>query len=243
MSGSGDFPTIFELSVPGRRAWSLPEVRAEGPDASIPQEHRRRKPPALPEVSELDLVRHYTRLSHRNWSIDTGAYPLGSCSMKYNPKVAEEVAALPGWQGLHPLAEEEFVQGALQLLGELERALCAATGMARLTFQPAAGAQGELTGLLIMRAWRARNGDVRKRVIVPDSAHGTNPASVTLAGWQAQEVRSDARGLVDFDALQEVLDEDVAGLMLTNPNTLGLFERDIEKIAQAVHDVGGLLYY
>lgn len=242
MSAPSDFPTIFELSKPGRRAWSLPEA-GEAPDTLIPDEHRRLEPPSLPEVSELDLVRHYTRLSHRNWSIDTGAYPLGSCSMKYNPKVGEEVAGLPGWQQLHPLADEEFVQGAMQLLGELERALCAATGMARLTFQPAAGAQGELTGLLIMRAWHAKKGDIRKRVIVPDSAHGTNPASVTLAGWQAQEVRSDDRGLVDFDALQEVLDEDVAGLMLTNPNTLGLFERDIEKIAQAVHGVGGLLYY
>ncbi len=243
MSDSGDFPTIFELSKPGRRAWSLPEATVGGEGQLIPDEHRRREPPRLPEVSELDLVRHYTRLSHRNWSIDTGAYPLGSCTMKYNPKVAEEVAGHPGWQGLHPLADDDLVQGALGLLGELERALCAATGMARLTFQPAAGAQGELTGLLIMRAWHARKGDVRKRVIVPDSAHGTNPASVTLAGWQAQEVPSDARGLVDFDALQEVLDDDVAGLMLTNPNTLGLFERDIEKIAQAVHDVGGLLYY
>ncbi|MDQ3531876.1 MAG: aminomethyl-transferring glycine dehydrogenase subunit GcvPB [Actinomycetota bacterium] len=242
MSALPDFPTIFELSKPGRRAWSLPEA-PEGSDIPIPDEHRRLEPPRLPEVSELDLVRHYTRLSHRNWSIDTGAYPLGSCSMKYNPKVAEEVAGHPGWQGLHPLADDELVQGALRLLGELERALCAATGMAHLTFQPAAGAQGELTGLLIMRAWHAKKGDVRKRVIVPDSAHGTNPASVTLAGWKAQEVRSDARGLVDFDALQEVLDTDVAGLMLTNPNTLGLFERDIEKIAQAVHEVGGLLYY
>jgi len=242
VSGPGNFPTIFELSKPGRRAWSLPEAQ-EGSDTLIPDEHRRTEPPRLPEVSELDLVRHYTRLSHRNWSIDTGAYPLGSCSMKYNPKVAEEVAGVPGWQDLHPLADDELVQGALQLLGELESALCAATGMARLTFQPAAGAQGELTGLLIMRAWHAKKGDVRKRVIVPDSAHGTNPASVTLAGWKAQEVRSDARGLVDFDALKEVLDTDVAGLMLTNPNTLGLFERDIEKIAQAVHEVGGLLYY
>jgi glycine dehydrogenase subunit 2 len=163
--------------------------------------------------------------------------------MKYNPKVAEDAAALPGFASLHPHADDDVVQGALELLGNLERALCRATGMARLTFQPAAGAQGELTGLLIMRAWHARQGDVRKRVIIPDSAHGTNPASVTLAGYEAQEVPSDERGLVDLEALKSELDEDVAGLMLTNPNTLGLFERDIQKIQTAVHEVGGLSYY
>jgi glycine dehydrogenase subunit 2 len=182
-------------------------------------------------------------LSQRNWAIDVGAYPLGSCTMKYNPKVAEEAAALPGFARLHPLADEVVVQGALELLGTLERALCAATGMARLTFQPAAGAQGELTGLLIMRAHHRYNGDVRRRVIIPDSAHGTNPASVTLAGYQAEEVRSDDRGLVDLGALESALADDVAGLMLTNPNTLGLFERDIQKIAAMVHEAGGLLYY
>lgn len=163
--------------------------------------------------------------------------------MKYNPKVAEEVAALPGFSALHPMADDELVQGALELLGLLQHALCEATGMAGLTFQPAAGAQGELTGLLIMRAFHASNGDERKRVVIPDSAHGTNPASVTLAGYRAQEVRSDERGLVDVRALEAVLDDDVAGLMLTNPNTLGLFERDIQEIAAAVHAVGGLLYY
>jgi glycine dehydrogenase subunit 2 len=163
--------------------------------------------------------------------------------MKYNPKAAEDAAGLAEWQGLHPFAEDEGAEGALELLGELERALCEATGMAKLTFQPAAGAQGELTGLLMMRAFHASNGDARQRVVIPDSAHGTNPASVTLAGYKAQEVPSDERGLVDIDALEAVLDDDVAGLMLTNPNTLGLFERDIERIAAAVHRVGGLLYY
>jgi glycine dehydrogenase subunit 2 len=197
----------------------------------------------LPEVSERDLVRHYTRLSQKNWAIDVGAYPLGSCTMKYNPKVSEDAAALPGFARLHPFTPDDLAQGALQLLGELGRALCGATGMSWLTFQPAAGAQGELTGLLIMRAWHTAQGDTRKRVIIPDSAHGTNPASVTLAGYQAQEVASDERGLVDLDALAAALDDDVAGLMLTNPNTLGLFERDIEKIAAMVHEVGGLLYY
>jgi glycine dehydrogenase subunit 2 len=243
--GEDDIPLIFELSRPGRRAWSLPDADGGGPDVDdlIPEHHRRARPPALPEVSELDLVRHYTRLSQRNWAIDVGAYPLGSCTMKYNPKVAEDAAALPGFSRLHPLAEDDLVQGALELLGTLERALCEATGMARLTFQPAAGAQGELTGLLIMRAFHEARGEARERVIIPDSAHGTNPASVTLAGYRAEEVRSDERGLVDVDALKAALNEDVAGLMLTNPNTLGLFERDIQEIATAVHESGGLLYY
>jgi glycine dehydrogenase subunit 2 len=241
----GPFPLIFERSRSGRRAWSLPEVDMEAPelDAIIPSEHRRSEPPALPEVSELDLVRHYTRLSQRNWAIDVGAYPLGSCSMKYNPKLAEEAARLPGFAALHPFAPDEHAQGALELLGTLERALCEATGMARLTFQPAAGAQGELTGLLMMRAFHESRGDRRAKVIIPDSAHGTNPASVSLAGYRAEEVRSDARGLVDLEALKSALDEETAGLMLTNPNTLGLFERDIKEIAAAVHAVGGLLYY
>ena len=239
------FPLVFELSQPGRRAWSLPAADEDAPavDELIPETFRRRQPPDLPEVSERDLVRHYTRLSQRNWAIDVGAYPLGSCTMKYNPKVAEEAAALPGFAALHPFADEDLTQGPLELLGTLERALCEATGMARLTFQPAAGAQGELTGLLIMRAFHTRNGDARRKVIIPDSAHGTNPASVTLAGYEAVEVPSDERGLVDLDALKAALDDSVAGLMLTNPNTLGLFERDIERIAAAMHKVGALLYY
>jgi glycine dehydrogenase subunit 2 len=240
--GEDRFPLIFELSRPDRRAWSLPGAGTEAAEL-IPERYRRRAPPRLPEVSERDLVRHYTRLSQRNWAIDVGAYPLGSCTMKYNPKVAEDAAAMPGFARLHPFAPDEYVQGALELLGRLEQALCAATGMARLTFQPAAGAQGELTGLLIMRAFHRSQGAVRRRVIIPDSAHGTNPASVTLAGYQTQEVRSDDRGLVDLGALAAALDDDVAGLMLTNPNTLGLFERDIVEIARLVHEAGGLLYY
>jgi glycine dehydrogenase subunit 2 len=242
-AGDG-FPLIFEVSRPGRRAWSLPGA-GDGPglEELIPAEHRRARPPGLPEVGELDLVRHFTRLSQRNWAIDVGPYPLGSCTMKYNPKVAEQAAAHPGFSTLHPFAEDDDAQGALELLGTLERALCEATGMARLTFQPAAGAQGELTGLLIMRAFHTAQGDPRRRVIIPDSAHGTNPASVTLAGYEVEEVPSDERGLVDLDALKSVVSEDVAGLMLTNPNTLGLFERDIEGIAATMHEVGGLLYY
>jgi len=241
----GAFPLIFELSRPGRRAWSLPEVKVDAPELEelIPEHFQRTTALDLPEISERDLVRHYTRLSQRNWAIDVGAYPLGSCSMKYNPKVAEEVAAMPGFASLHPMADDDLVQGALELLGVLQEALCNATGMKAITLQPAAGAQGELTGLLIMRAFHEANGDARKRVIIPDSAHGTNPASVSLAGYQAVEVPSDGRGLVDVDALLETLDEEIAGLMLTNPNTLGLFERDILRIARAVHDVGGLLYY
>lgn len=239
------FPLVFESSRQGRRAWSLPEAGSDTPplDEIIPEEHRRKNAPDLPEISERDIVKHYTRLSQRNWAIDVGAYPLGSCTMKYNPKVSEDAAAMPGFASLHPHADESLVQGALELLGVLGKALCAATGMAQLTFQPAAGAQGELTGLLIMRAFHAAHGEDRKRVIIPDSAHGTNPASVSLAGFVAEEVPSDERGLVDIDALESALDDDVAGLMLTNPNTLGLFERDIKRIAAAVHKVGGLLYY
>jgi glycine dehydrogenase subunit 2 len=239
------FPLVFELSRDGRRAWSLPDVELDAPPIEdlIPEGQLRSRPPALPEVSERDLVRHYTRLSQRNWAIDVGAYPLGSCTMKYNPKVSEDIAALPGFSTLHPMADDDLCEGALELLGTLERALCEATGMARLTFQPAAGAQGELTGLLIMRAFHTANGEARRKVIIPDSAHGTNPASVTLAGYEALEVPSDDRGLVDLDALESVLDESVAGLMLTNPNTLGLFERDIKEIAAAMHRIGGLLYY
>jgi glycine dehydrogenase subunit 2 len=200
-------------------------------------------PPRLPEVSELDLVRHYTRLSQQNWAIDVGVYPLGSCTMKYNPKINEETAALPGFRNLHPWQPESHVQGALALLWEMERALAELTGMARVTFQPAAGAQGELTGLLIMRAFHSAAGDPRRVVLIPDSAHGTNPASVALAGYEVRQVPSDHRGLVDLEALRGALDDSIAGLMLTNPNTLGLFEADIQQIAAAVHSVGGLLYF
>ncbi|MDP9225696.1 MAG: aminomethyl-transferring glycine dehydrogenase subunit GcvPB, partial [Actinomycetota bacterium] len=239
------FPLIFELSRPGRRAWSLPEAEVDAPELEdlIPAEQRRAHPARLPEVSERDLVRHFTRLSQRNWAIDVGPYPLGSCTMKYNPRVAEDAAALPGFSLLHPLCDDDLVQGALEMLGLLERALCEATGMAGLTFQPAAGAQGEMTGLLMMRAFHRSRGEERTRVIIPDSAHGTNPASVALAGFRAQEVPSNREGLVDLEALRDVLDTDVAGLMLTNPNTLGLFEREIEQIAAALHKVGALLYY
>ncbi len=198
---------------------------------------------ALAEVSERDLVGHFTRLSHRQFSVDLGAYPLGSCTMKYNPKMCDQVAAMPGLSGVHPGAPAHLVQGWLEIFVELEAALCEITGMAAATLQPAAGAAGELTGLLLMRAYHAARGEERHRIIIPDSAHGTNPASVTLGGYETVTVPSDDRGCVDLDALVRVLDTDVAGIMLTNPNTLGLFEEDIEAIAAAVHKVGGLLYY
>ncbi len=235
---------VFERSRPGRRAGRMPALDVPAaPDDAIPDAIRRKNAPLLPEVSENELVRHYTRLSQRNWGIDTGFYPLGSCSMKYNPKLAEDAAAMAGFRRLHPLQPESQTQGALQMLVELERTLCAITGMAGVTFQPAAGAHGELTGLLIMRAFHEHNGQRRKRVIIPDSAHGTNPASVTLAGYETQEVPSDARGLVDIEALERMVGDDVAGFMITNPNTLGLFEENIERVAAAIHSVGGLLYY
>src|ERR1035437_3115370 len=238
-------PTLFELSHPGRRAWSfrttgIPELDIED---LLPREHVRSEPVPLAEVSERDLVAHFTRLSHRQFSVDLGAYPLGSCTMKYNPKVCDAVAALPGLAEVHPAAPASLTQGWLALMVEVEETLCEITGMAAATLQPAAGASGELTGLLLMRAWHQAQGAPRHKVIIPDSAHGTNPASVTLGGYEVVTVPSDARGCVDMEALASVLDEDVAGIMLTNPNTLGLFEEDIAAIAEAVHEVGGLLYY
>ncbi len=245
LMGRGEEPTIFELSEAGRHSWQLrttgvPQWNVE---ELVPEAHRREVPVPLAEVSERDLVGHFTRLSHRQYSVDLGAYPLGSCTMKYNPKVCDAVASLPGLVGVHPGAPTGMVQGWLALLVELEEALCEVTGMSAVTFQPAAGAAGELTGLLLMRAYHDARGEQRRRVVIPDSAHGTNPASVTSAGYEVTTVPSDGRGCVDAAALRRVLDRDVAGMMLTNPNTLGLFEEDIELIAAAVHDVGGLLYY
>jgi glycine dehydrogenase subunit 2 len=236
---------LFELSSPGRQAWQLrstgiPELALE---ELVSEPHRRESQIALAEVSERDLVGHFTRLSHRQYSVDLGAYPLGSCTMKYNPKFCDAVAALPGLCDVHPAAPDRCIQGWLELLVELEEVLCEITGMAAATLQPAAGAAGELTGLLLMRAWHAAQGQTRTKVVIPDSAHGTNPASVSLGGFEVVTVASNARGLVDLDQLRSVLDEDVAGIMLTNPNTLGLFEEEITDIAAAIHEVGGLLYY
>ena len=243
--GRDEEPTVFELSQPGRRSWSfrttgVPEWTAE---ELLPADALRPEPPPVAAVSERDLVAHITRLSHRQYSVDLGAYPLGSCTMKYNPKLCDEAASLPGLAHVHPAAPPAATQGWLELLVDLEAALCEVTGMHAATLQPPAGASGELTGLLLMRAWHAAQGRQRRTVIIPDSAHGTNPASVTLGGYETVTVPSDDRGLVDLDALRERLDDDVAGIMLTNPNTLGLFEEHIVEMAAAVHEVGGLLYY
>ena len=243
--GPGDRAHPVRAVPPGRSGLVVPHHghpraarRRAGPRGAPPHD-----PVPLAEVSERDLVAHFTRLSHRQFSVDLGAYPLGSCTMKYNPKMCDAVAALPGLAGVHPAAPASLTQGWLALLVELEEALCEITGMAAATLQPAAGAAGELTGLLLMRAWHQAQGSARHKVIIPDSAHGTNPASVTLGGYEVVTVPSDDRGCVDMDALAAVLDDDVAGIMLTNPNTLGLFEEDIAAIAAAVHEVGGLLYY
>src|SRR5437016_516884 len=238
-------PTIFELSSPGRRSASFRTTDVPTWDAEelVPAEHLRDEAAPIAEISERDLVAHFTRLSHRQYSVDLGAYPLGSCTMKYNPKLCDNAASLPGLTDVHPAAPAALTQGWMELLAQLERTLCDVTGMHAATLQPPAGAAGELTGLLLMRAWHAEHGGQRHKVVIPDSAHGTNPASVTLGGYETVTVPSDARGLVDVAALRERLDSDVAGIMLTNPNTLGLFEEDIAEIAAAVHDVGGLLYY
>jgi glycine dehydrogenase subunit 2 len=233
--------TIHDRSVPGRSAFSFGPL--DVPEARVPATFARSTPPGLSEVAEIDLVRHYTGLSQQNYGVDTGAYPLGSCTMKHNPKVAEEVAGVAGFRRMHPLQPDATAQGTLELLWRLERALCEITGMARATLQPPAGACGEMTGLLIMRAFHNERGGGRTKVVIPDSAHGTNPASVRLAGFEAVKVPSDARGLVDVSALDKIVDEDVAGLMLTNPNTLGLFEQEIEELTRIVHRVGGLVYY
>ena len=238
-------PTIFEMSVSGRSSYQLRTTTV--PDTAlaelVPAQHLNSEVVALAEVSERDLVGHFTRLSHRQFSVDLGAYPLGSCTMKYNPKFCDAVAGDPGLNSVHPGAPAALTQGWLALLVSLEEKLCVITGMSSATLQPAAGAAGELTGLLLMRAYHDARGDVRRRILIPDSAHGTNPASVTLGGYEVTTIPSNDRGLVDLAALKAALGPDVAGIMLTNPNTLGLFEEEIREIAEAVHDVGGLLYY
>ena len=232
---------IFELSRPGRTGYSLPET-----DCKLPSEGKvwRKAELKLPEVSEPDVVRHYTNLSQMNFGVDTGFYPLGSCTMKYNPKINEEIAALPGFADLHPLQPSETVRGAEEVYEGIDKALCAITGMKKFTFLPCAGAHGELTGLMLMREYHFSRGDyARKKVIVPDSAHGTNPASAAVCGLEIVVVKSKADGLVDVEDLKPLLGDDIAGIMMTNPNTLGLFERDIKEIAELVHGCGGLLYY
>jgi len=233
---------ILECSRPGRTAYCLPE--SDVPEFPLPDGLLREKEPKLPEVSEVDVVRHYTNLSRKNYAVDIGMYPLGSCTMKYNPRINEEAARMSGFSNIHPLQPAETVQGALELMARTEKMLCELTGMSAFTLQPAAGAQGEITGLMMIRAYHRHRGDERRRhVIIPDSAHGTNPASASMAGMEVVEVKSDKEGGMDLDALQEALNDEVAGLMLTNPNTLGLFDKNIVKIADMVHKAGGLLYY
>jgi len=239
-----DEPLIFNRGAPGRRAFipspcDVPEVEAE---KLIPPDLIREDVDGFPEVSQVELVRHFTRLSQWNMGIDTAFYPLGSCTMKYNPKVNEEAAALHGFSELHPCVDQRDAQGILRLMLELERCLCEISGMSRVALQPAAGAQGELTAMLMIRAYHAGRGDTRRRVILPDSSHGTNPASTALCGYEAETIPSDRRGLVDTAVLRKRLGPDVAALMLTNPNTLGLFERDILEINRLAHEAGTLVH-
>lgn len=241
-----DFPVIFERSKEGRTSYSLPEMDVPEVDLSneIDNTFQRKTPPDLPEVSELDIMRHYTGLSERNYGVDSGFYPLGSCTMKYNPKINEDIARLPGFSHIHPNQHPDSVQGAMEMMYDLQTSLQELTGMHQFTLQSAAGAQGEWTALMMIRKFHEKNGDDhRTKVIIPDSAHGTNPASASVAGFDAVTVKSNENGLVDLDDLREVADENTAALMLTNPNTLGLFEKDIMEIAKIVHGVGGKLYY
>ncbi|WP_299087993.1 aminomethyl-transferring glycine dehydrogenase subunit GcvPB [uncultured Metabacillus sp.] len=241
-----DQALIFELSKKGRVGYSLPELEVEelSLEELIPADYLRSEEAELPEVSELDIMRHYTALSKRNHGVDSGFYPLGSCTMKYNPKINENVARMAGLAHIHPLQDESTVQGAMELLFDLQEHLKEITGMDEVTLQPAAGAHGEWTGLMMIRAYHEANNDLKRtKVIVPDSAHGTNPASATVAGFETVTVKSDENGLVDLEDLRRVVDEHTAALMLTNPNTLGLFEAHILEMAKIVHDAGGKLYY
>src|SRR5881275_16134 len=234
---------IFEKSRPGRRGGAPP--RYDLPAARVPNELRRVEPPRLPELSEPELVRHFTELSTRNFGVDTGFYPLGSCTMKYDPRINERLAALPGFARLHPLQDEDGAQGALELMWRLQEILAEVTGLDAVSLQPAAGSQGEVTGLMLARAYFAARGEdeQRRKVVVPDTAHGTNPASVTMAGYELTPVQTDARGNIDVDDLRGKVDVHTAALMLTNPSTLGLFDENIEQIRDIFHGVGALMYY
>jgi glycine dehydrogenase subunit 2 len=239
----GDQLLVFERGQSGRKAYSLPDL--DVPQASLDElsGFEREAPPRLPELSELDVVRHYTALSTRNHGVDSSFYPLGSCTMKYNPKRNEKMARLAGFANIHPYQPESTVQGALELMYQLQLDLAEITGMDAVSLQPAAGAQGEWTGLMMISAYHRDRGETRDKVIVPDSAHGTNPASVTMAGLKAITIPSNEDGSVNLDALRQVVGPDTAALMLTNPSTLGLFEEQILEIADIVHQAGGLLYY
>jgi glycine cleavage system P protein (glycine dehydrogenase) subunit 2 len=234
---------IYEKSRPGRTSYTLPRSRLSAPE--VPPDLRRAEPPRLPEVAEPELVRHFTELTTRNFGVDTGFYPLGSCTMKHNPRINEVVARLPGFADLHPLQDEDGAQGALELMWRLQEILAEVCGLDAVSLQPAAGSQGEVTGLMLMRAYFADRGEdeQRRKIVVPDTAHGTNPASVTMTGYELVQVATDARGNIDLDALRGKVDESTAGLMLTNPSTLGLFDEGIEEIERIFHGAGALMYY
>jgi len=235
---------IFEMSRPGRKGYTLEplDVPEKPVDSLLPKECLREKPARLPEMSENEVVRHFVRLSHMNHHIDKGFYPLGSCTMKYNPKINEVTASLPGFTRVHPHQAVSTVQGCLQVAWEVEKLLCEVTGFKAVTTQPAAGAHGELTGIMLIRKYHDKKKNARSLILIPDSAHGTNPSSVTIAGYTTLEFKSNDRGLIDFEDFCSKLTSDVAGLMVTNPNTLGFFESDIKKIAGALHSKDALLY-
>nr|HPR18570.1 aminomethyl-transferring glycine dehydrogenase subunit GcvPB [Candidatus Cloacimonadota bacterium] len=236
--------TIFERTSPGRKGYTLPanDVNVK-PENCIPAKFRRAGEVKLPEVSELDVMRHFTELAQKNHCIEKGFYPLGSCTMKYNPKINESLVRNPGFNNIHPLQDEDTVQGALEILYDLQESLAEISGFDKVTLQPVAGAHGEFTGLKVIRAYHEAKGNTHKtKIILPDSAHGTNPASATLAGYEIVEIKSSADGMVDIEDLKAHVDETTAGFMLTNPNTLGLFEKNIEQIAEIIHSVDGLFY-
>ena len=235
---------VYELGSPGAKGVNLPEsdVPKRDIDELIPARFRRSEPPRLPEVSEPEVFRHFVNLSTQNHHVDKGFYPLGSCTMKYNPKINEDVSQLDGFRALHPLQPETTVQGALELMHEIGRYLCEISGLEAVSLQPSAGAHGELTGLMMIRAYHEKQGRRRKYVLIPDSAHGTNPASVSISGYQVQQIKSNEEGLVDLEQLKKYLNEETAALMLTNPNTLGIFEKQVSEIVRLVHDAGALMY-
>jgi glycine dehydrogenase subunit 2 len=237
--------TIFQKGAPGRRAFVCPELDVPAVDIGelIPQQMRRASPPRLPEVSEPEIVRHYVGLSKRNFDLDSGFYPLGSCTMKHNPRLHERAAALPGHARLHPLQDDDGAQGALELMYNLQQALAEISGLPHVSLQPSAGSHGELAGVLLTRAYHEQRGESRHKVLTPDTAHGTNPATVTMAGFDVVKLATNADGGIDIEDLRAKADTDVACLMLTNPNTLGLFDPNIEQIADIVHSVGATLYY
>jgi hypothetical protein len=239
-----DEPLLFELSSPGKRAYQLPKLDVPEAEAAavLGAGNVRAEIEGFPEVSEVEAIRHFTRLSTWNYAIDHGLYPLGSCTMKYNPRINEQAARVEGLAWAHPYQPESLSQGAMEIMAMLESALAEITGMAAVTLQPAAGAHGELTGILLVRALLEARGNARKKILIPDSAHGTNPATAAIAGYAVENIKSNDRGMLDVEALARLVDEDVAALMVTNPNTLGIFEQDIVRVAGILHAKGAQLY-